>query len=112
MVSATGRVGPCCASAIGAARRAARHEKKVRTISSWISLERTDERILQSEFRKDVERARSLSEFDSALSENTLLISVLHFAHLGDGVSQFDETRMRIAPGQNNVHHLGAFPKR
>jgi hypothetical protein len=36
-------------------------------------------------------------EFDAALGENTLLVGVFYFAHLGDGdgdgVGEFDEER-------------------
>lgn len=43
-------------------------------------------------------------EFDAALGENTLLVGVFYFAHLGDGdgdgVGEFDEERVSVAAGE------------
>ena len=46
--------------------------------------------------------------FDAALRQNAFLVGVLHFAHLGDGVGKLDQRGVRVAAGQDHVHHLRA----
>jgi hypothetical protein len=46
------------------------------------------------------------SVFDAALSEDALLVSMLHLAHFGHGIGDGDQRRMRVAAGEDDVDHL------
>ena len=43
---------------------------------------------------------------DAALGQDAFLVGVFHFAHLGDGVGKFDEKRVSVASGEDDVNHL------
>ena len=47
-----------------------------------------------------------LSVFYAPLRQNTFLIGVFHLAHLGHRVSHLHQLGVRIASGQNDMHHL------
>src|SRR5271165_7473540 len=46
---------------------------------------------------------------NATLRFDALGVSVLHFLHLGDGIGDFDDAGMRVAPGEDDVHHLRPF---
>src|SRR5260370_6498456 len=51
----------------------------------------------QMVLQRPVETARDCGlEFDAALGEDAFLVGVLDFAHLGDGVGEFDEQRVGV----------------
>ena len=47
-------------------------------------------------------------ELDAALGEDAALVGVFGFAHLGDGVGQFNEDGVGVAAGEDDVDHLRA----
>ena len=49
---------------------------------------------------------------DAALRFDALGVGVLHFFHLGDGVGDFDNAGVRIASGEDDVHHLRLLVER
>src|SRR4051794_6708863 len=53
----------------------------------------------------DVTSAPPPSVLDPLLGADPLIVSVLHFVHLGDGVGHVDQLVGRVAPGD---HHVGA----
>jgi hypothetical protein len=44
--------------------------------------------------------------FNTAPGEDALLVGVFYFAHLGHRVGQFDERRVSVAAGEDDVQHL------
>src|SRR5215469_17456145 len=50
-------------------------------------------------------------KLDASLRENSLLVSMLHLAHLRHRIGKLDQSGMRIASSQDHVHHLRLLTK-
>src|SRR6185369_11274451 len=52
------------------------------------------------------DQGRRFLVLDPSLRHHALLIGMLHLAHFSHRVRELDDCRMRVSPGQDNVHHF------